>query len=715
MNSQLHLGGVRDSGLRAPASLRPPPRLNPARLLTCALIVLLLVTCHSPLVTAQITPDSIITTVAGASWQFRGDGKPAVDAALGEILGVATDSSGNVFASDNGNHIVVKISPDGVLTVVAGNGINRFSGGDGGPATSAAMDPKGIAVGPDGSLYIVDWLHNYIRKVGLDGIITTIAGKGIPTGIIDGEGGDPFDDLGDGGRATSASLNYPEGLAVDAVGNIYINDAGNRLIRKVSLDGIITTIAGNGCTSSEVGGGCFSGDGGPATDASFNSPAGIAVDAAGNLYIADTSNDRVRKVGLDGIITTFAGDGTSDACSSGDGGPAANAQVCAPNGVDVDSVGNVYISTSIHRIYKISPDGILTTVAGIGGGDGFSGDGGPATAAQLGNPRDVAVGDGGNFYIADQSNKRVREVNAAGIIGTLAGNNLFRVSGDGGPASSSALSQPSGLALDAADNLYIAVEGNHLIRRINSEGTITTVAGNGIRGASGDGGPARSASLGSPSDVAVDSSNNVYIVDSSARLRRVSPTGTITSSFPAGDSFPSGITADATNFYYTDSDEHVVRKVSPDGTITVVAGTVQNSGFSGDGGPATSASLNGPQDVAIDAAGSLYITDGGNQRVRKVSVGGVISTVAGNGTPAFSGDGGPATSASLVVSPQRGRGHNGESFHLRCLHRPHSQSQPRRHHLNSGRERIWGIFRRWRTGYRRFVLFSKGSCSRFCR
>ncbi len=255
----------------------------------------LLLTFHSPLVTvvsAQgITPQSIITTVAGGSWQFRGDGGPAIDAPLGTIQGVAVDSAGNVYVADPDNFLILKISPDGILTIVAGNGLLGFSG-DGGPATSASLPvPVGVALDAAGSLYIATLRR--IHKVSADGIITTVAGNGE----------DGFS--GDGGPATSATFDTISGVAVDTSGNLYIADSHNQRIRKVGLDGIITTVAGSGDTGYFNGG--FSGDNGPATSALLSQPADVAVDAAGNLYIADEQNDRIRKVGLDGIITTVVG------------------------------------------------------------------------------------------------------------------------------------------------------------------------------------------------------------------------------------------------------------------------------------------------------------------------------------------------------------------------------------------------------------------------
>jgi len=593
----------------------------------------------------------IITTVAGTTWVFRGDDGPATSAPLGTLRGVAVDAAGNVYASDPDNYLVVKISPSGILTVVAGNGMLGFSG-DGGPATSAGLSPQGVAVDAAGNLHIADFGNNRIRKVSPSGTISTVAGSGTK-GFS-----------GDGGAATGASLNGPAGVVVDAAGNLYIADSNNNRIRKVSPSGTISTVAGNGTRG-------FSGDGGPATSAGL-SPQGVAVDAAGNLYIADTFNSRIRKVSPDGMMTTVAGVGPEYPANggfSGDGGPATSASLYLPGSVVVDAAGNLYIADSYnHRIRKVSPDGIITTVAGDGFTDDysrgrFSGDGGPATSASLNFPVGVAVDAARNLYIADFGNHRIRKVSPSGTISTVAGNGVYKFGGDGGPAVSASLNWPVKVAVDAAGNLYIADIYNNRIRRVSPSGTISTVAGGGTWAFSGDGGPATSASLALPVDVAADAAGNLYIADmNNNRVRKVSPGGIITTvagnaaqrysgdGGPATSAslfLPHGVAVDSSgNLYIADQYNNRIRKVSAGGIITTVAGNGAKA-FSGDGGPAANASLAAPVGVAVDGSGNLYIADWGNNRLRKVSAAGTITTVAGNGIAGFSGDGGPATSASL--------------------------------------------------------------------
>ena len=556
---------------------------------------------------------------------------------------MAVDAAGNLFIADTNNDRIRQVSPDGVIRTVAGNGIRGFSG-DGGPAANASLAlPQAVAVDAAGNLFIADTENYRIRQVSLDGVIRTVAGNGI------------LGFSGDGGPATNASLNLPQGMAVDAAGNLFIADSHNGRIRQVSPDGVIRTVAGNGILG-------FSGDGGPATDASLNFPQGVAVDAAGNLFIADAENHRIRQVSPDGVIRTVAGNG--DYGFSGDGGPATNASLSSPKGVAVDAAGNLFIADRFnHRIRQVSPDGVIRTVAGNGDFD-FSGDGGPATNASLGGTSGVAVDGAGNLFIADAENDRIRQVSPDGIILTVAGNGLGGFSGDGGPATNAFLSNPQGVAVDAAGNLFIADTENHRIRQVSPDGIIRTVAGNGLGGFSGDGGPATNVSLHFPQGVAVDAVGNLFIADSfNGLIRQVSPDGVIRTvagnrdffgfsgdGGPATNAsleFPEGVAVDAAgNLFIADIGNDRIRQVSPDGIIRTVAGNGIR-GFSGDGGPATNASLEFPQGVAVDAAGNLFIADWGNHRIRQVSLDGIIRTVAGNGIHGFSGDGGLATNASL--------------------------------------------------------------------
>ena len=331
-------------------------------------------------------------------------------------------------------------------------------------------------------------------------IITTFAGTGL------------WGHTGDGEAAISAQLNGPWGIAADISGNVYFADTWNSKIRKVSSNGIITTIAGGGDGSS---------GGGDATSATLYNPRGVSVDISGNVYIADTGNNKIRMVTRNGIITTIAGGGDG---SDADSDVAINVQLNSPTGVSVDISGNVYIADYVnHKIRMVTSRGIITTFAGTGA-PGISGDGETATSATLYYPNGVSVDVSGNVYIADTANNKIRKVTSTGIITTIAGAGTRGSRGDGGDATSAQLNSPEGVSVDISGNVYIADLGNNKIRMVTSTGIITTFAGGGD-GSSGDGGAATSAQLNDPRGVSVDISGNVYIADQlHDKIRMVVPT-----------------------------------------------------------------------------------------------------------------------------------------------------------------------------------------------
>jgi sugar lactone lactonase YvrE len=472
--------------------------------------------------------------------------------------------------------------------------------------------------------------------------------------------------LGDGSLATTIRLYSPIGVAVDPIGNVYIAEAGSHRIRRVSLAGTISTVAGIGVAGS-------GGDGGQAIRAMLNTPTGVAVDTGGNLYVADQYGNRLRRVTPFGVIQTIAGTGAQG--STGDNGLAVNATLLWPRGVAVDSAGNVYVSEyGGARVRKVSPTGLITTVAGTGS-QAFGGDGGLATEASLRWPAGLAVDNSGNLYIADRDNHRVRKVDVSGIITTVAGNGTSGNAGDGGAATSAQLCLPEGVAVDALGNLYIANACGNL-RKVDQSGTITTVANVNATG------------------VAVDAAGNIYLGYG--------------------------------NLNTEDVGQWVVKRISVgSGTPTVVAG-MESQVFGGDDGPALLAQMWRPSGVAVDLASSLYIADTWNNRIRKVTSAGIISTVAGTGTYGYGGDEGGATAAKLASPtgiavdadwdylhrrgqrdtwlqrrrwlchggaaqlPERHcRGRGGQSVHCGLLESPDPQSLALRNDYNHCRNRRW--------------------------
>src|SRR6266702_1223100 len=619
---------------------------------------------------AAASTAGVISTVAG------GVGGPARATRVALAPCGVSFGAGHLYIA--ASSVVRQVSPGtDRLTTPAGTAGDGGPLGDGRRATRASLSACGVTVDHSGNLVIADFLHQRIRVVAAR--TGTFYGQAMTARdiyTVAGDGRQGFS--GDGGPATNAELNFPEGVAVDAAGNLLIAAVGNHRIRMVAARtgtfygqpmtaGDIYTVAGDGRQG-------FSGDGGPATRAALNlleSVAGVAVDAAGNLLIADFGNNRVRVVAARtgtfygqpmtaGDIYTVAGDGTK--AFSGDGGPATSAELSLPGGVAVDAAGNLLIAdTGNNRVRVVAHKtgtfygqamtaGDIYTVAGDGN-FGFSGDGGPATSAELSLPEGVAVDAAGSLLIADTGNARVRVAAArtgtfygqamtAGDIYTVAGDGTNGFSGDGGPATSAGLSGPVGVAVDAAGNLLIADTGDGRVRVVAARtgtfygkamtvGHIYTVAGTSTQGFSGDGGPATKAKLNFPTEVAVDAAGNLLIADfRNERVRVVAhKTGT---------------------FYGQPMTAGDIYTVAGDGT----------QGFSGDGGPATTAELSSPVGVAVDAAGNLLIADGGNERVRVAAAhdgtfygqpmtAGDIYTVAGDGSSGFSGDGGPATSAGL--------------------------------------------------------------------
>ncbi len=604
----------------------------------------------------------VIQTVAGSD--ADGDGSPAVYASLNQAEGVATDTSGNTYVSDAVDHRVRRISREGIIHTLAGNGFPGFRG-DGGPASKAQFSsPYGLAVDRGGSIYVADLGNARIRKITPDGRILTVVGGGKLS----------LTPANEGSLATDIALTSPRNLAIDANNVLYFSDFGANLVCRVTPEGTLTIVAGNGSAG-------LDGDGLPATGSSVSAPAGVALDSAGNLYVAESRYGRIRKVSRGFITTAYVGGGSMPALGTPTGlaidssgalyvadGYSGQILKLSTNGtvlpisiaardLAVDIGGNLYAARGQY-VWRFNTNGTATLIAGDGK-FGYSGDGGAADIAHLYRPAGLAYDGRGNLYIADEGNSRIRMVSPAGKITTAAGHGEGGALGDGGPATQATLTRPGSVTVDATGAIYIADTGANRIRGIGPDGAIATFAGNGTRGFSGDGSHAHYAQFDSPATVLAGSSGNIYIADTNNnRIRRISPDGTIvtiagSTSVPGfgGDnslavyaqlSKPTALALDRNgNLYIADTGNNRIRRLDKSGYISTLP----------------IVDLNEPRGVAVDAEGSVLVSDTGNQRIRKWKPDGTVTTVAGTGRADFDGDNSSALLTSLnypaavVISP----------------------------------------------------------------
>ncbi|OHE78890.1 MAG: hypothetical protein A3G75_09890, partial [Verrucomicrobia bacterium RIFCSPLOWO2_12_FULL_64_8] len=591
----------------------------------------------------KVTPSGVVTTLAGASDSWGSTDGIGSAAKFASPSSVAVDSAGNIYVADGSNHTIRKITPTGQVSTLAGTaGVRGSADGISEAArfNFNSSNPGGIAVDKTGNVYLADSGNRLIRKISPQGVVTTIAGNTHLVGSVDG-------------IETAVSFDSPSGIAVDAAGNVFVADRGAHTVRKVSPSGFVTTIAGQTGVAGPTDGM------GPA--ARFSYPSGLAIDAEGTLYVADTGGHIIRKVSPAGQVTTLAGTVRNSGAADGTA-----ASFNDPSGVAVDATGKVYVADSgNHTVREITPEGRVTTLAGAAAVWGETNGVGSAArfaAAGAGNVMGyrqigIALDATGNVYVPSIFSNSIRKVTPTGEVSTWAGptydpsDPLYRYwegSTDGtGPLAS--FRGPAALAADQAGNLYVADTGNCTVRKLTAKGEVTTLAGEvGWCGETKDG-RGTLALFTSPNGIAVDPAGNLYVADandiSASAIRKITPTGQVTTLAGRRDSTGhivdaagsptnfgrlAGIAVDrAGNIYVADQSKHVIHKSTPTGVVTTLAGSAGIRG--GADGVGTAATFSYPTSVAVDAAGNVYVSDGNrpSSKIRKITPAGVVSTVAG--------------------------------------------------------------------------------------
>jgi sugar lactone lactonase YvrE len=545
----------------------------------------------------KITAAGVVTTLAGSGTPGFTDGT-GTSAQFNSPTGVAVDGSGNIYVADSGNNSIRKITSSGVVSTLAGSSTPGLSDGTG--SAAQFYTPYGITVDNSGNIYVSGYDSHRIRKITPTGTVTTLAGSSY--GFADGMG-------------SSAKFFSPLGLAVDSSGNIYVSDERNNKIRKITPAGLVSTLAGSGAQGFSDGIG---------TTAQFHYPFGIAIDNSDNLYVSDNYNSKIRKVTPQGMVTTIA-------------------SVYYPYGIAVNGLGDIYVAASFqHKVEKISQTGsvIVNTLAGsaaIGFADGSG------TAAQFKYPTGVASDDSGTVYVADTQNNRIRKITSAGVVTTLAGSGAQGFADGTGTAAQ--FNNPTGVSVDGTGNVYVADSGNNRIRKITSSGNVSTLAGSGASGNAN--GVGTQAQFYLPQSIYVDLGGTVYVADKGNHLiRKITSAGVVTTLAGSGTAGFADDTGTAAQFnspysvavdtsgtvYVADQSNNRIRKITSSGVVSTLAGS-GTSGFVD--GTGTAAQFFSPTGVSVDGSGLVYVADRGNNVIRKITATGVVSTLAGSGTQGF--------------------------------------------------------------------------------
>jgi MYXO-CTERM domain-containing protein len=579
----------------------------------------------------MVTPAGVVTTFVGTPSRVGGNDGTTTDPNVTFNLpqGPVVDSSGNLYVADYGGHTIRKISPAGVVTTLAGTAGTSGST-DGTGSAARFFNPCGLAVDSAGNLYVADSGNQVIRKITGAGVVTTLAGTAGTSGSTDGKG-------------TAARFSNPRGIVSDGSGNLYVADTGNNTIRKVTTDGTVSLFAGTV--------GTFGSADGSGTAARFNFPNALAMDSAGNVYVADQINNTIRKISPAGSVTTLAGKAGTEGRVDGTGTAALFSR---PTGVAVDASGNVFVADYHNQlIRKITSAGVVTTVAGAGGFAGLqNGTGYMLDPVLFRNPTSAVVDGSGTVYVADSANNSIRKVSSAGTTSLWVGSSSGLSGTADGNGNNARFNTPSGLALDATGNLFVADSTNHTIRKVTSAGDVSLYAG--VLSTTGAvNGDRAVATFESPSGLAVDAGGNVYVADYGNHLIRViSVSGTVsTLAGSAGSpgntdgvggsarfSYPRDVVLDGSgNLFIADYGNHVIRKITPGGLVQTLAGSAGNAGSTD--GTGSSARFNGPAGLSIDASGNLYVADANNSIVRKVTPAGAVTTIGGTAGSVGTSDG----------------------------------------------------------------------------